>query len=108
QAGLLGTRAGALVLGGLLSDANLAIALFALTSTLCWFAFMLWNLTIGGVRPRRGIRIFLREAAAYLHLLVPAVLGKAVSLMTSHEIFAIIGAVISALLVFKVAYRQFK
>ncbi|WP_026304841.1 lipopolysaccharide biosynthesis protein [Thioalkalivibrio sp. AKL8] len=50
QGVLLAVRVGALVIGGLLGDLILAVALFTIGSALCWAGFLIWIIHASGNR----------------------------------------------------------
>lgn len=107
-ASLLTTRVTALIVGGLLGDANLTIALYALTSALCYFFIMLWNLSIAGVVPRRALGRFMRASISNVYILLPLLLGKAFSFATHYDAFVMIGASISGLLTLYAIFHQLR
>lgn len=108
QSALLGSRAIALVIGGLLENAAVAIALYALVSALFWSYFMLWNLSIAGVAAGKSLRHLMRSAAGSLHLLLPVAIGKALSVAVREDVFVVVAAAISGLLVCYTILREIR
>ena len=74
QVVLLAARAAALVAGGALGNATLAIALFGVGSAALWGSYMLWLLQIGGAGMREPLRWLAREVTVALLLSTPLLL----------------------------------
>jgi O-antigen/teichoic acid export membrane protein len=93
QACLLVGRVAALVMGGLLGDPVLAIALFGGVSAAMWFVYMLWLLHVSGNRPRDGLICLGKNLAATLPVLLPTAAAK---LVFDTPLWVVGGAAISA------------
>jgi hypothetical protein len=64
------TRAVSLIVGGVLGDPLLAIALFGLSGAVLWFAHTIWMLQLGGVPVRRALDPLLRYGSIAAPLVV--------------------------------------
>lgn len=76
QATILATRVVALVVGGLLGDARLALVLFTVSGVATYGWMSLWILHMAGVPMRRGLRIFPSAFAPYIPTVIILAVAK--------------------------------
>lgn len=76
QTTLLIGRIVSLIVGGTLHDPRIAIALYAGSSALAWFVYMLWNMQLSGHRMKSVMTFMLREIIFSLPLVLPLVIIK--------------------------------
>jgi len=102
QATLLLSRIVSLLIGAALGNVFWAIALFALVSALCWFAFMLCNMRMSGNGAGLVLGIIVKELVLAIPMILPVVIAKA---LFSSTILVIIVVVLSGMII---VYRVLK
>jgi O-antigen/teichoic acid export membrane protein len=64
-------RIGSLVVGGLIGDALLAVAMFGVVSGLMWASYLAWLLIVSGVAMTRCARVIEKSVVASLVFVIP-------------------------------------
>lgn len=94
---LLVSRLCALILGGFLDSAIIAIAFYGIASAICWFAFMIWNMALSGNNASSVLRHLLQASISSLPLLLPTAIMKLFAAGQHADLMVIGGALVSAI-----------
>lgn len=93
---LLAVRVVSLSIGGLQGDVIFAVALFSVSSAVCWFGFLLWLLSLSGAIPLRTVASSTLKAMASallvgLPVIVAVALDLSGKLLVLATVFSVVG-----------------
>lgn len=108
---LLVARGIALIWGGLAEDVTLAIALFSVSSVLCWIGFLFWSTSLVGFTALQVLGVLGRELLVALPIVAPLLLARFLFLGPEDHLWLLaVGAAcgLVAALVLAVRSRQLR